>query len=213
MASLLVIRRILALTLVVTLASMGVPLPVNASGEQEQPSAQNSVLTLNGQPIRQFISPTGHSRGAALFSGLIQAQPSNGQISGVALDREGQPLGAYPVELKRILDAGGLRGVQVAGTTTSDANGQFSFTELTAGTFEVEVLIDEELFTTPVELSAGAMVVSGITVSQPAAQPAAEPAAERSWVRRHRGLLIGIGVGAFLGILAVMCSYGCEIGY
>ena len=51
MASLLVIRRILALTLVVTLASMGVPLPVNASGEQEQPSAQNSVLTLNGQPM------------------------------------------------------------------------------------------------------------------------------------------------------------------
>ena len=45
----LVIRRILALTLVVTLASMGVPVPVNASGEQEQPSARNNVLTLNGQ--------------------------------------------------------------------------------------------------------------------------------------------------------------------
>ncbi len=97
------------------------------------------------------------------------------------------------MQLKRIRDVGGRRGVQVAGTTTSDANGQFSFTELTAGTFEVEVLIDEELFTTPVELSAGAMVVSGITVSQ----PAAEPAAERSWVGRHpvaTGVLIGVGV-------------------
>ena len=92
MASLLVIRRILALTLVVTLASMGVPVPANASDEQEQPSAQNSVLTLNGQPIRQFISPTGHSRGAALFSGLIQAQPSNGQISGIAVDKNGRRL-------------------------------------------------------------------------------------------------------------------------
>ncbi len=75
MASLLVIRRILALTLVVTLASMGVPVPVNASGEQEQPSARNSILTLNGQPIRQFISTTGHSRDVFLFSGLTPAHP------------------------------------------------------------------------------------------------------------------------------------------
>ena len=123
MASLLVIRRILALTLVVTLVSMGVPVPVNASGEQEQPSARNSVLTLNGQPIRQFVSTTGHSRDAFLFSGLIQAQPSNGQIRGVVLDQDGQPLGAHPVQLKRSLDVGGLRGVQVAGTTTCTPTG------------------------------------------------------------------------------------------
>ena len=186
----LLLRRILTVTLVVALVTMGVPAPVYASGEQEQPSARNSVLTLNGQPIRQFVSPTGNSRDAFLFSGLIQAQPSNGQISGVVLDQDGQPLGAHPVQLKRSLDVGGLRGVQVVGTTTSDANGQFSFTELTAGTFEVEVLIDAELFTTPVELSAGAMVVSGITLSQPAA-------AERSWVRRYpvtTSVLIGVGV-------------------
>ena len=54
------IRRVSTLTLVVTLTTIGVPVPVNASGEQEQPSAQNSVLTLNGQPIRQFISTAGH---------------------------------------------------------------------------------------------------------------------------------------------------------
>ena len=59
------------------------------------------------------------------------------------------------------------------------------------------MLIDEELFTTPVELSAGAMVVSGITVSQ----PAAEPGAERSWVRRHPGLLIIVGMGVGLLLL------------
>ncbi len=90
------------LTLVVTLASMGVPAPVNAAGEQEQPSAPKSVLTLNGQPIQQFISTTGHSRDVFVFSELIQAQPSNGQISGVVLDQDGQPLGAHPVQLKRI---------------------------------------------------------------------------------------------------------------
>ncbi len=201
----LLLGRILTVTLVVALVTMGVPVSVNASGEQEQPSTRNSVLTLNGQRIRQFVSTTGHSRDAFLFSGLTQAQPSNGQISGVVLDQNGQPLGAHPVQLKRILDVGRLRGVQVAGTTTSDANGQFSFTELTAGTFEVEVLIDEELFTTPVELSAGAMVVSGITVSQ----PAAEPAAERSWVRRHpvaTGVLIG--VGAFFVVAPLLVPRG-----
>ncbi len=70
MGWLLMIRRVSALTLVVTLTTIGVPVPVNASGEQEQPSARKSVLTLNGRPIRQFISTTGHSRDAFLFSGL-----------------------------------------------------------------------------------------------------------------------------------------------
>ena len=88
MGWLLVIRRTLALTLAVTLASMGVPVPVNASGEQEQPSARNRVLTLDGRPIRQFVSTTRHSRDAFLFSGLTQARPSNGQIGGVALECE-----------------------------------------------------------------------------------------------------------------------------
>ena len=167
--------RILTVTLVVALVSMGVPVPVNASGEQEQPSARNRVLTRNGQPIRQFVSTTGRSRDAVLFSGLTQAQPSNSQISGVVIDQDGQPLGAQRVELRRILDAGGLGGVQVVGTTTSDANGQFSFTGLTAGTFEVEVLSDEDLVSwrvTPVLLLAGE-VVSGITVYK------VEPADER----------------------------------
>ncbi len=200
MASLLVIRRILALTLVVTLVSMGVPVPVNASGEQEQPSARKSVLTLNGQPIRQFVSTTGHSRDAFLFSGLTQAQPSNGQISGVVLDQDGQPLGAHPVQLKRIREVGGRRGVQVVGTTTSDANGQFSFTELTAGTFEVEVLIDEELFTTPVELSAGAMVVSRVIVSQPPERP-----------RMRRGTKIAIGVGIGVAVFGVSSLVRCQV--
>ena len=64
------IRRVSALTLVLTLTTIGVPVPANASGEQEQPSAPNSVLTLNGQPIRQFISTTGRSRDAFSFAGL-----------------------------------------------------------------------------------------------------------------------------------------------
>ncbi len=200
MGWLLMIRRILALSLVVTLASMGVPVPANASGEQEQPSAPNRVLTLNGQPIRQFLSPTGHSRDAVLFSGLIQAQPSNGQISGVALDREGRRLVQHEVQLKRVFELGGQRVTGVA-TTTTDASGRFSFTGLYAGSCEVEVLIDEEPFTTPVELSAGAMVVSRVVVSQPP---------ERS--RRGWGTKIAVGVGIGAAVFAVGSLVSCRAG-
>ena len=104
----------------------GVPVPVNASGEQEQPSARNRVLTLNGRPIRQFISTTRHSRDAFLFSGLTQVRPSNGQIGGVALDRNGQALADHAVQLKR----GHPARRQLAADTTTDAEGQFSFTGL-----------------------------------------------------------------------------------
>ena len=198
MASLLVIRRILAFTLAVTLASMGVPLPVNASGEQEQPSAPNSVLTLNGQPIRQFVSTAGHSRDVLLFSGLTQAQPSNDQISGVAVDTNFQRLAQHEVQLKRVLQLGGQRVTGVA-TTTTDAGGRFSFTGLAAGSFEVEVLIGEELVTKPVELSAGAMVVSRVILLQPPERP-----------RMGRGTKIAIGVG--IGVAAVgLGLVGCQV--
>ena len=69
MGWLLVIRRILALTLAVTLASMGVPVPVNASGEQEQPSARNRVLTLNGRLYRyEFLGQPSECNQAAEVS-------------------------------------------------------------------------------------------------------------------------------------------------
>ena len=194
MASLLVIRRILALMLAVTVASMGVPVPVNASGEQEQPSARNTVLTLNGQPIRQFVSTTRHSRGAVLFSGLTQARPSNGQIGGVALDRNDQALADHAVQLKRGLAR------QLAADTTTDAAGQFLFTGLEPDTYVVEIVADGTVIATSAQfrLSVRAMVVNSLTVSQPA---------EESWVGRHERLLIGIGVGAVFAAIAIALAH------
>ncbi len=104
----LLLRRIFTVTLVVALVTMGVPIPANASGEQEQPSAQNSVLTLEGRPIRQFVSTIGHSRDP--FSGLTPAQPSNGQISGVVLDQDGQLLTGHTVQLKSVSTLGRATG-------------------------------------------------------------------------------------------------------
>ena len=192
MGWLLVIRKTLALTLAVTLASMGVPVPVNASGEQERPSARNRVLTLNGRPIRQFVSTTRHSRDAFLFSGLTQARPSNGQIGGVALDRNGQALADHAVQLKR----GHSARRQLAAETTTDAGGQFSFTGLNPGRYAVEIVADGKVIATRTEITLSgtrAMVVNGITVSQPA---------ERSWVARHQRPVIIIGMGVFFGYMA-----------
>ena len=130
-----------------------------------------------------------------------QAQLSNGQISGVALDQDGQLLTAHRVQLNRILDVAGSRGVQAAGDTTSDVNGLFSFTGLSPGTFEVEVAVDDETFTTSVELSAGAMVVAGVTVS---------PDGRREGV--HPAVWFAAGAGAGIGVLflVLVCAYACN---
>ena len=120
MASLLVMRRILALTLAVTLVTMGISVPAAAwTAEQEQ--------------------------------------PSNGEIRGVAL---GVPV-PVTVQLKRPGTTGRLR-------VTTDADGAFTFTGLPPGRFEIEVVVDGKVIGTsgPLELSAGAMVVSGVTVGR-----------------------------------------------
>ena len=147
--------------------------------------------TLNGRPIRQFISTTHRSRDAFLFRGLIQVRPSNGQIGGVALDRNGQALADHAVQLKR----GHPARRQLAADTTTDAEGQFSFTGLNPGRYAVEIVADGKVIATSADLtlSARAMVVNGITVSQPD---------EKTWVGRHPRLLIGIGVGVLFGSMA-----------
>ena len=86
------VRRISARALVVTLSSIGVLLPAHAAGE-ESPS-----LTLDGLPLSQLLNRTATGDSLPL-SGLLRQ--SDGQISGVLVDADGQPLADRRVELSR----------------------------------------------------------------------------------------------------------------
>ena len=98
--------------------------------------------------------------------GLLEQE--TGQISGVALDREGQPLAGHTVRATRVFtlvntDTG---ATQNAGTATTDTSGQFSFTGHRASDYLVEVLSgDEVVANTSVTLADDAMRVTGLTVS------------------------------------------------
>jgi hypothetical protein len=100
---------------------------------------------------------------------LGAAARQTGQISGTALV-DGKPLAGVTVRLRNV-DTGAL-----VGTTTANAQGEFSFTGLAAGNFIVEtVSANGTILGTSVRiaLTAAAMVAANISVSTSAAALAA----------------------------------------
>ena len=66
----------------------------------------------------------------------VAAQPTNGEISGVAFGGGGQPLVTHEVTLERITTTvGGLDARASVATTATDESGQFSFAGLSPGSF------------------------------------------------------------------------------
>ena len=178
------VRRIVALPLVLTLSLIGIPLPAHAA-EGESPPPR--VLTFNGRPLSELLH--GRATGAPwALPALLQQE--DGQISGVALDAEGRPLAEHAVELKRIFTTnGGLRAAVISGTDTTNTAGGFSFTGLQVSDYVVEVLRDGEVVASaPSTLVAGAMQVTGLTVAELAEGPG-----------MSRGAKIAIGIGAAAG--------------
>ena len=162
-------RRIPAFTLVVTLTTIGVPIPASASGEQEQPSAPNRVLTLNGQPLSQFLGATATPRAILPLAWFLRQ--GTGQILGVALDGDGQRVADGTVQLRQVPEQEAPPDPAAVDTTT-DANGRFSFAGLGQGQYLVDLLIDGQVFATggPFSLAEGGMTftqVGGIAVQQP----------------------------------------------
>ena len=150
------VRRTSALAVVVTLSVIGIPLPAHAS---EKPPP----LTLNGHPLLQLLN-----RAAAgdplLLAGLLEQE--TGQIRGVGVDGEGQPLAHRTVRLKSFVRVGPRRREQVVGTDTTNLLGQFSFAGLAAGEYFVELLIGDDIaLSAPFTLTEGAMQVRGVSVS------------------------------------------------
>ena len=94
---------------------------------------------------------------------------TNGTISGIA-SVDGKPLANVTVRLRNV-DTG-----QLVGNTTSNAQGQFSFTGLGPGNFVVETVSANGTIlgtSTAIALTAAAMVATGITVATTAAALAA----------------------------------------
>lgn len=185
--------------LAVTMTNLGLPVPIYAADEPEQPATRTAVITLGGQTLGQFLRTTVRPAGGlslAAFAPGGYRQPLNGQISGVALSRRGRPLRGRRVELR-------LPGPNQPGApfrrpgsgsrlvTVTDVQGRFSFTGLGPGRYVVELSAGGEVATVPVTLSEDAMVVTGITVSEPPNSPG---------VSRRRQLFLGLGIGA-LGVL------------
>jgi len=64
----------------------------------------------------------------------LAAAQQTGSLAGIAKDNGGNPLAGYTVQLRNVGTG------QLAGTTTSAANGAFSFANLPAGTYVIELV-------------------------------------------------------------------------
>ena len=202
--------RITALVLVVPLGVLGVPVGVYASDGPEPVEQAHSVLTLDGRPIGEIrATATDYPDRAFRFAGMApaeQSRPSSGQVSGVALDEDGQPLAGRAVRLmlaareaKAFLGVplSGPRAARVVRRTISDANGQFQFAGLSPGRYVVEVRVANKVGISPVmTLRDGMMAVRGITVSLADRPPGS--------LGRGAAIAIGIAVVGAIGAALVL---------
>lgn len=99
----------------------------------------------------------------------------------MVVDPSGQPLAGQRVELRRPTRDGSGQLV-----TSTDTNGQFAYTGLRAGRYEVELRIEGRVVATsgPIELSAETMRVRNVTLARPAPPPALPP--ERPHISANR---------------------------
>ena len=193
------VRRISALTLVVTLSLISFAIPIHAADEDLLP------ITINRLPLSQLLNGTAPSD-PFLLAGLLEQE--SGEIGGIALDREGLPLANHTVRVTRVFTAGDSRALQVTGTTATDDEGRFSFGGLQASNYLLEVLRGDEVVAsvsaTPTESS---MRVSEIYIAE-----SAELEREGWWGQRSTAAKVGIGValgvGATSGVLACVVFCG-----
>ena len=159
MASHTMLGRVSALTLIVTLSIIGMPLLAHAEGD-ETPLAPRR-LTIQGRPLWQLRTST---PGGFVLTGL--PGQDTGAIRGVAVDAGGQPFAEHRVRLTRVFTVGERRAEQVT-TSRTDPQGQFSFTELAPSDYEIDVLRGSDVIVSAlVALTASMMVVEGLRVTE-----------------------------------------------
>ena len=189
--------------LAITLSVIGMPLPARAGSDEAPASARH--LTLNGHRLSHLLNTT-----AVTGQSLGVLEQGAGQISGVALDAEGDPLADHPVELLGVSEQGAATSV-VARTTTSAAGG-FSFPELGQGRYVVELRVHEQVIATsgPITLAEGGATfvqVGGLAV---------QPSTTDGWwsqLSTPGKLLVGAGVYVGVGLMfAFLAGWAESLG-
>jgi hypothetical protein len=120
---------------------------------------------------------------------IFAAQAPAGTISGTATSQGGQSLANMTAQLRN------LATKQLVGTTTTNAQGAFTFTGLNPGQFMVEIVNAQGAIvgtTSAITLSAGAMVATGVTVTAVAAGAIAGGAAAAGGLGAFFGTTVGI---------------------
>jgi hypothetical protein len=152
--------------------------------------ALSSSLLLQAAPL--LAAPSLHGTRAA----TAQAPVSSGTINGTAQSAAGQKLASYKVQLRN-LDSG-----QLAGTTTSDAAGSFSFASLTPGNYVIEVVDPAGVI---VGSSASIPVAAGAAVSVTVSATAAAATTASGTSSRHVSSAVVItSIAAAAGIAGVV---------
>ena len=121
-------------------------------------------MSIIGIPLSEVFNGTAH--GDAPPQAGLSGQDT-GRISGVASDGEGHLLAQYTVRATRLtLANSSTEATHSAGTTATDAAGQFSFTGLRASSYLVEVLSGHEVLAgASLTLGEGTMQVNGVTLA------------------------------------------------
>lgn len=138
-----------------------------------------------------------------MASPLFALAQGTGSISGTAQNAQNQVYSGVKVQVRNV-DTGAL-----AGSTTSGANGAFSFTGLNPGNYVIEIVDATGKIigvSSSMALAAGG-AISGITIAASAAGAVAAAAAAGglgAFFTSTGGILVlaGIGVGVTAGIIA-----------
>ena len=188
--------RLAGLILSISVAVVGWSLPASAGGDGTSETFQRT-LTVNGRPFSQFIARTAAHRATLPLTRLPRSD--SGQIVGVALRAEGQPLTDHAVQLWRLSGHAQPTAASFVTDTTTDRTGRFSFDRLPQGRYAVEVQIDGHVIATsePIGLAAG-----GITFVRVGGVPSPP---NRTNARTGKGAAFwsAVGAGGALGLVTI----------